>query len=51
MAEEEKYILTPYGCKVGVLIDQGIDISHMTLKMEEHMVTDFQEEEEEHETD
>lgn len=38
MAEEEKYVLTPYGCKVGVLMDYGIDVSHFTLKMGEHMV-------------
>lgn len=41
MAEEEKYVLTPWGCLMGVLMDYGIDISHITPKMGEHMVDDF----------
>lgn len=42
MAEEEVvYVLTPWGCLMGVLMDYGIDISHITTKMGEHMVNDF----------
>ena len=39
----EKYRLTLWGCLAGVLQDYGIDISHITPKMGEHMVTDFME--------
>lgn len=41
MNEEEKYVLTPWGCMMAVLMDYGINISHITPKMGEHMVTDF----------
>lgn len=41
MAEEEVYVLTPWGCLMGVLMDYGIDISHITPKMGEHIADDF----------
>lgn len=41
MSKEEIYVLTPWGCLMGVLMDYGIDISHITPKMGEHMVNDF----------
>lgn len=41
MSDDYVYVLTPWGCLMGVLMDYGIDISHITPKMGEHMVTDF----------
>ena len=41
MSEEEKYILTPWGCLWGVLNDYGIDLSNITPAIGEHMVEDF----------
>ena len=41
MDEEEKYVLSPWGCLMGVLMDYGIDTSHITPRMGEHMVNDF----------
>ena len=39
--DDDVYILTPLGCLMAVLMDYGIDISHITPKMGEHMVSDF----------
>lgn len=40
---DETYALTPWGCLYAVLLDYGIDVSHITPKMGEHMVNDFME--------
>ena len=41
--EEEKYVLSPWGCLMAVLMDYGIDINRITPRMGKHMVTDFME--------
>lgn len=41
MKKEEKFQITPWGCMVSVLNDYGIDTSHLTGKMGEHLVEDF----------
>lgn len=41
--EEEKYVLTPWGCLYGTLIDYGIDVSRIKGRVGEHIVEDFME--------
>ena len=41
--EEEKYVITPWGCLVGTLLDYGVDVSHFTGRVGEHIVEDFME--------
>ena len=40
---DEKYVLTPWGCLYGVLLDYGIDVSHIKGRVGEHIVEDFME--------
>ena len=40
---EEKYVLTPWGCLYGTLLDYGINVDHIPGKVGEHMVEDFME--------
>lgn len=40
---EEDYVLTPWGCLESTLRDYGIDTSHITGRMGEHLVEDFME--------
>lgn len=35
------YRLTPWGCLMAVLHDYGVDVSHITGRIGEHMVQDF----------
>lgn len=42
-SEEELYVLTPWGCLVGVLLDYGIEVSHIKGRVGEHIVEDFME--------
>lgn len=39
--EEETFRLTPWGMMTVVCRDYNIDVSHMTPKMGEHMISDF----------
>ena len=39
--EDEKFVLTPWGCLSSVLTDYGVDWSHLTPTMGKHMVEDF----------
>ena len=39
--DDEKYVLTPWGCLCGVLIDYGINVSHISGRVGEHIVDDF----------
>lgn len=41
--DEERYVLTPWGCLYCVLNDYNIDTNHITGKMGEHIVNDFME--------
>ena len=41
MDKEEKYMLSPWGCLMAVLMDYCININHITPRMGEHMVADF----------
>lgn len=41
--DEEIFRLSPWGCLSAVLEDYGVDLSHITPKMGEHMVDDFME--------
>lgn len=38
---DEIFALSQWGCLYAVLKDYGVDISHITPKMGEHMVEDF----------
>ena len=39
--DDEKYMLTPWGCLYSVLIDYGINVSHISGRVGEHIVDDF----------
>lgn len=39
--EDERYVLSPWGCMWATAKDYNIDLSHMTPKMGEHFVDDF----------
>lgn len=39
--QEEKYVISPWGCLSTTLTDYAVDISHITPAMGEHMVEDF----------
>lgn len=39
--EDENYMLTPWGCLYGVLIDYGVNVSHISGRVSEHIVDDF----------
>ncbi len=41
--DEEKYVLTPWGCLYGVMLDYGIDVSSIRGRVGEHIVEDFME--------
>jgi len=41
--EEVKYVITPWGCLVSVLLGYGIDVSHFKGRVGEHIVEDFME--------
>ena len=41
--DDERYVLTPWGCLACVLEDYNIDTNHITGKMGEHIVEDFME--------
>lgn len=41
MDNEEKYVLSEWGCLSIVLMEYGIDISHITGRVGEHIVEDF----------
>lgn len=41
--EDERYVLTPWGCMTAAAADYNIDLSHMTAKMGQHFVEDFME--------
>lgn len=41
--EEERYMITEWGCLYLVLMDYGIDVSHITGAVGKHMVEDFME--------
>ena len=43
VSEEEVYVLTPYGVLLSVMSDYGIDISHITPRMAEHLFGDLME--------
>lgn len=42
-ADEEVYVLTPYGVLLSVMDDYGIDVNHITPRMAEHLFEDFME--------
>ena len=41
--EEETYVITPWGCLYAVLLDYGIDVSHVRGRVGEHIIEDFME--------
>ena len=41
--ENEKYVLTEWGCLYLTLLDYGIDASHIPSKVGKHIVEDFME--------
>ena len=41
--DEEKFIITPWGCLYATLMDYGIDVRHVSGKVGEHIVDDFME--------
>ena len=38
---EENYVLTEWGCLASVLIEYGINVSHITGRVGAHIVEDF----------
>ena len=38
---EEKYMITEWGCLSSTLHDYGIDVSHISGRVGEHIVEDF----------
>lgn len=41
MSDDERYVLTPWGCLATVLSDYRIDVSDISGKVGEHIVEDF----------
>ena len=41
--DNEVYVLTPYGVLLSVMGDYGIDVSHITPRVAEHLFDDFME--------
>lgn len=41
--DDERYVLTPWGCLYATLREYGIDLSHITGRVGEHIVEDFME--------
>ncbi len=41
MDNEETYVLREWGCLMSVLMEYGIDVSHITGRIGEHIVEDF----------
>lgn len=41
MSDDERYVLTPWGCLASVLSDYKIDVSGISGKVGEHIVEDF----------
>ena len=41
MDNEEKYVLSEWGCLMSVLMEYGIDVSHITGRVGQHIVEDF----------
>lgn len=41
MDNEEKYVLSEWGCLASVLDEYGIDVSHITGRVGAHIVEDF----------
>lgn len=39
--DDGTYTLTPWGCLLNVLIDYGINVSHISGRIGEHIVGDF----------
>ncbi len=39
--DDEKFVLTEWGCLASILVDYNIDLSHITPTMGKHMVEDF----------
>ena len=39
--DDDVYMLTPWGCLCGVLIDYGINVSHISGRVGGHIVDDF----------
>ena len=39
--EEEKYVLTPWGCLYSVLMDHGVDVERIPGRVGVHIVEDF----------
>ena len=41
--DDDKFVLTEWGCLSSVLTDYGVDVSRVTGKIGEHIVEDFME--------
>lgn len=41
--DDVKFVLSEWGCLSSVLTDYGVDVSHVTGKIGEHIVEDFME--------
>ena len=41
MDNKEEYVLSEWGCLASVLMEYGIDVSHITGRIGEHIVEDF----------
>ena len=41
--DDEKYMLTPWGCLYATLLDYGVDLSHISGRVGTHIVEDFME--------